>query len=114
MTPHCGLRRQRQHCVRALAAVQRAGLHAPEDLSIVGYNDIPLATRPEVPLTIVRVPFDAIAAAAVDQLIHLIAGVPTSAWSFALTLIPRRTTARTAGLQAATPNRHPSPSTTAR
>ncbi|MCZ4507906.1 transposase [Streptomyces sp. ActVer] len=64
-----------------------------------------------MPLTTVRVPFDAIAAAAVDQLIDLIAGVPTSARTFAPTLIPRRTTVRTAGLQAATPNRHPSQST---
>lgn len=77
-----------------LAAVQRAGLRVPEDLSIVGYNDIPLATRLAVPLTTVRVPFDAIAAAAVDQLIDLIAGVPASTRTFAPTLIPRRTTAR--------------------
>ncbi|MGY0063656.1 LacI family DNA-binding transcriptional regulator [Streptomyces sp. LZ34] len=82
--------------IGVLASVQRAGLRVPEDLSIVGYNDIPLATRLAVPLTTVRVPFDAIAAAAVDQLIDLIAGVPTSTRTFAPTLIPRRTTARAA------------------
>ncbi|WP_258052530.1 LacI family DNA-binding transcriptional regulator [Streptomyces sp. Ru73] len=79
-----------------LAAAQRAGLRVPEDLSVVGYNDIPLAARLPQPLTSVRVPFDAIAAAAVDQLIDLIAGAPGHTRTYAPTLIPRRTTARLA------------------
>ncbi|MGW3944348.1 LacI family DNA-binding transcriptional regulator [Streptomyces phaeochromogenes] len=79
-----------------LAAVQRAGLRTPEDLSVVGYNDIPLASRLAMPLTTVRVPFDAIASAAVDQLVDLVAGVPAGTQTFAPTLIPRRTTTRMA------------------
>ncbi|MEU2282994.1 LacI family DNA-binding transcriptional regulator [Streptomyces sp. NPDC013178] len=77
-----------------LSAVQRTGLRVPDDLSVVGYNDIPLAARLSVPLTTVRVPFDAIAAAAVDQLIDLIAGAPAETRTVAPTLIPRRTTVR--------------------
>lgn len=79
-----------------LATVQRAGLRIPEDLSVVGYNDVPLAARLAVPLTSVRVPFTSIAAAAVDQLIDLLAGVPAETRTFAPTLIPRRSTARPA------------------
>ncbi|QLH26369.1 LacI family DNA-binding transcriptional regulator [Streptomyces sp. Rer75] len=82
--------------IGVLSAVQRAGLRIPDDLSVVGYNDIPLAARLPVPLTTVRVPFDAIATTAVDQLIDLITGVPTESRTFAPTLIPRRTTVRAA------------------
>ncbi|WP_055554646.1 LacI family DNA-binding transcriptional regulator [Streptomyces sp. NBRC 110028] len=80
--------------IGVLAAVQRAGLRVPEDLSVVGYNDIPLASRLALPLTTVRVPFGTIAAAAVDQLIDRIAGTPAGTRTFAPTLIPRRTTVR--------------------
>ncbi|MFF7656341.1 substrate-binding domain-containing protein [Streptomyces sp. NPDC007983] len=70
---------------------RRAGY---EDLSVVGYNDIRLASRLALPLTTVRVPFDTIAAAAVDQLIDRTAGTPAGTRTFAPTLIPRRTTVR--------------------
>lgn len=80
--------------VGLLSAVQRAGVRIPEDLSVVGYNDIPLAARLPVPLTTVRVPFGAIAEAAVDLLIDIEAGVPGSTRRFAPTLIPRGTTIR--------------------
>ncbi|WP_413105251.1 LacI family DNA-binding transcriptional regulator [Streptomyces sp. Inha503] len=82
--------------IGVLSAVQRAGLRVPDDLSVVGYNDIPLAARLPVPLTTVRVPFDAIATAAVDQLIGLVTGAPAETRTFAPTLIPRRTTGRAA------------------
>nr|MDT0660756.1 LacI family DNA-binding transcriptional regulator [Micromonospora sp. DSM 115978] len=39
------------------AAVRRAGLRCPEDVSVVGYNDMPLTDRVEPPLTTVRVPY---------------------------------------------------------
>lgn len=75
-----------------LSAVQRAGVRVPQDLSVVGYNDIPLAARLTVPLTTVRVPFAEIAAAAVDLLIDITQGVPAATRLFAPTLIPRATT----------------------
>jgi LacI family transcriptional regulator len=37
-------------------AVRRAGLRIPEDLSIVGFDDSPIATRIWPPLTTVRLP----------------------------------------------------------
>lgn len=73
------------------------GLSVPDDVSIVGYNDIPLASRLPVPLTTVRVPFADIANSAVDLLLQgpaddgqrLIVKTPT--------LIPRQTTSHHPG-----------------
>jgi LacI family transcriptional regulator len=51
------------------AAAQRAGARIPEELSVVGYNDTPIAARLPVALTTVRVPFGRIAFDAVDLLL---------------------------------------------
>lgn len=75
--------------VGLLSSVQRAGLRVPEDLSVVGYNDIPLAARLPVPLTTVRVPFREIAEAAVDLLLGVQAGSAPETRTFTPTLIPR-------------------------
>lgn len=42
--------------IGALAAIREAGLRVPDDISIVGFNDIPLAGLLEPALTTVRVP----------------------------------------------------------
>lgn len=52
-----------------MAAAHRLGLRVPEDLSLVGYNDIPLVSRLPVPLTSVRVPFRQIAVNAIELLV---------------------------------------------
>lgn len=51
-----------------MSAAQTAGRSVPENLSVVGYNDTPIARKLPVPLTSVRVPFDQIATAALDLL----------------------------------------------
>lgn len=56
--------------VGALSALSRMGLSVPEDISLVGYNDIPLVSRLPMPLTSVRVPFDQVAAAALELLVQ--------------------------------------------
>ncbi|HKU12005.1 LacI family DNA-binding transcriptional regulator [Sinomonas sp.] len=79
------------------SVIQRAGLRIPQDLSIVGYNDIPLVARLAVPLTTVRVPFREIASAAVDGLLNSINGRPAITGGqrvLAPTLIPRASTGR--------------------
>ena len=43
--------------IGVMAAARQLGFDVPGDLSVVGYNDIPLAARPPLPLTSVRVPF---------------------------------------------------------
>ena len=54
--------------IGALSALHRSGLSVPEDVSLVGYNDIPIVSRLPVPMTSVRVPFEQIAATALELL----------------------------------------------
>jgi LacI family transcriptional regulator len=44
-----------QLAIGAIAAFQRRGLSCPEDISVTGFNDIPLVDRLQPPLTTVRV-----------------------------------------------------------
>lgn len=55
--------------VGLMATLHRAGLAVPDDISIVGYNDTPIAARLTTPLTSVAVPFRAIARNAVELLL---------------------------------------------
>lgn len=61
-----------------MSAAQRRGVRVPDDLSLVGFNDTPLASRLAVPLTSVRVPFDEVARNAVDLLLGDV-GLPSPA-----------------------------------
>jgi LacI family transcriptional regulator len=81
--------------IGALLALGKLGLSAPEDVSLVGYNDIPIVSRLPTPLTSVRVPFDQIAAAALDLLAAGPMGKHDRIRAAAPTLIPRRSTAAT-------------------
>lgn len=63
-----------QLALGTLAAAQDAGRRVPEDLSVVGYNDTPLAAELRTPLTSVRVPFERIASDALDLLTAQIQG----------------------------------------
>ncbi len=55
--------------IGVMSAAHRLKLIIPKDLSLVGYNDIPLVSRLPVPLTSVRVPFDYIAMQAIELLL---------------------------------------------
>lgn len=68
-----------------------AGKTLGHDLSIVGYNDIPLAEKLPVPLTTVRVPFDQIAETGVGLLYDEQGMAPVH--KALPVLIPRRSTA---------------------
>jgi LacI family transcriptional regulator len=58
--------------VGALGVARRMGLRIPEDVAIVGYNDIPLATRMVPALTTVHVPIHDFGAAAARLLLEQI------------------------------------------
>jgi len=58
----------------AIAAVREAGLHIPEDVAVVGYDDVELASYLDVPLTSVRIPKKELGAAAVEMLLEMLAG----------------------------------------
>ncbi len=55
--------------IRALA---EAGRRVPEDVSVVGFDDIPVAAYVTPPLTTVRQPFDTVAQEGLKRLVHAI------------------------------------------
>lgn len=79
--------------IGALSTIEKLGLSVPKDVSLVGYNDIPIVSRLPTPLTSVRVPFDQIAAAALDLLASGPTGEHDRIRVATPTLIPRRSTA---------------------
>jgi LacI family transcriptional regulator len=58
--------------VGAIRAIQESGLRVPEDIAIVGFDDIPMPTLTSVQLTTVRQPVEGLGEAAVNLLIELI------------------------------------------
>jgi LacI family transcriptional regulator len=54
--------------IGALSTLARRGIVVPGDVSVVGYNDIPIVSHLPTALTTIRVPFDQIAVAALDLL----------------------------------------------
>jgi LacI family transcriptional regulator len=60
--------------VGAILAIKRAGLRIPEDIAIVGFDDIPLAEYLDPPLTTVRLPAYGLGWAGGERLIRIIQG----------------------------------------
>jgi DNA-binding LacI/PurR family transcriptional regulator len=58
----------------AMLAIKRAGLRIPEDIAIVGFDDIPLAEFFDPPLTTIHLPAYGLGWAAGERLIRLIRG----------------------------------------
>jgi LacI family transcriptional regulator len=58
--------------VGAIAALKEAGIRVPEDVAVVGFDDIPISRHLSPPLTTVRVPIETAAREAVNQLVRLI------------------------------------------
>jgi DNA-binding LacI/PurR family transcriptional regulator len=58
----------------ALCALDEAGLKVPRDISVIGWDDIPLAAYATPPLTTVRQPIAELARRAVAHLLNLIDG----------------------------------------
>jgi LacI family transcriptional regulator len=56
----------------AMRAMHDAGLRVPQDMAIVGYDDMPHASRTTPPLTTIRQPTRRMGALAVDTLIDII------------------------------------------
>ncbi|TKC92691.1 LacI family transcriptional regulator [Trinickia terrae] len=62
-----------------IAAVREAGLRVPDDVSVIGFDDIPMAAQVHPALTTVRQPFQQMARAAVNTLLASIAGTEAPA-----------------------------------
>ncbi|MBL4813298.1 MAG: LacI family DNA-binding transcriptional regulator [Rhodobacteraceae bacterium] len=79
--------------IGAVSALGEMGLSIPDDISVVGYNDIPIVSKLPVPLTSVHVPFDQIAVEAMDLLLSDEAASPREFLRKALpSLMPRKST----------------------
>ncbi|SFD16712.1 LacI family DNA-binding transcriptional regulator [Tropicimonas isoalkanivorans] len=80
----------------AMAAVREAGLRIPEDISIVGFDDILLASQVYPALTTVRQPLQEMGRSAVNMLLALIVGLdlPTRQTILPTHLVNRDSTSR--------------------
>ena len=82
--------------IGALKRIRQAGLRVPEDISVVGFDDIPMAAFCDPPLTTISQPAEAFGAKAVEMLIALIEKRPLAERHVVLPfeLTPRSSTAR--------------------
>jgi LacI family transcriptional regulator len=62
----------------ALRALRTSSRRVPEDVSVVGFDDAPIAESLDPPLTTVRAPTLGVSTHAVQQLVSLIEGKPTT------------------------------------
>ncbi|HTP08994.1 MAG TPA: substrate-binding domain-containing protein, partial [Anaerolineae bacterium] len=58
--------------IGAMRALREAGRRVPEDVAVVGFDDLPQAARTEPPLTTVRQPVYRLGAMAVDSVLDLL------------------------------------------
>lgn len=58
--------------IGVIRALTEAGRRVPDDISVVGFDDIPVAAYVTPPLTTVRRPFDAVARAGLRLLVQAI------------------------------------------
>lgn len=58
--------------IGALKVLREAGLRVPEDIAVVGFDDIPLASMVDPPLTTVRQPIEQLGSTAAELLISLL------------------------------------------
>jgi LacI family transcriptional regulator len=85
--------------IGAIAALRRAGLACPEDISVVGYNDSPIVEYLDPPLSTIRMPLTEIGRVAAETALALVDRGAASAItpvSIALEpmLVPRESTRR--------------------
>lgn len=85
-----------QVAIGALGALAEAGLRVPDDISVVGFNDLPIVRFLQPPLTTVHLPLAEMGAWAAEMLICKLRGQPLAQPSriVAPTLIARGSTAR--------------------
>src|SRR5207302_8231419 len=62
--------------IGAMAAIRDLGLRIPQDVSVVGNDDLPVAAHLHPPLTTVAMPLYELGTAAVDALVATIEGSP--------------------------------------
>lgn len=85
-----------QMAIGLLHAAHELGVRVPDDLSVVGFDDIPEARHAIPPLTTVRQEFEALGDAAITRIVAMIEGGPAVEAELAdqTTLVVRESTAR--------------------
>jgi DNA-binding LacI/PurR family transcriptional regulator len=91
----------------AISALREHGRRVPEDVAVVGYDDIELAAHFHPPLTTVRQPIEAAGRALVDALLSLIEGEKPRPKLLPTELIVRSTSGRLSALSPTTSKRKP-------
>ena len=79
--------------VGVMSALRVAGISIPGDVSVIGFDDIPLAAQMPVPLTTIRQPMDELGAAAAELLLSG-PDAPTQHQTFSPVLTIRESTAK--------------------
>jgi len=64
--------------IGALSALKHRGLRVPEDVSLVGFDDIPFAAYVDPPLTTIHQPKDEMGRLAMRMLLDLLDGKPVT------------------------------------
>jgi LacI family transcriptional regulator len=82
----------------AMRELRRAGLRVPEDVSVVGFDDILFAELTDPPLTTVALPREEIGRAAIEALLHTVTSKDKQGREYKITpkLIVRESTGRIA------------------
>lgn len=79
--------------VGVMSALRVAGISIPDDVSVIGFDDIPLAAQMPVPLTTIRQPMDELGAAAAELLLSG-SDAPVQHQTFSPVLTIRESTAK--------------------
>ena len=62
--------------IGALETIREAGLRVPDDIALVGFDDVPVATAVEPALTTVRQPIEGLGTMAAELLLNLLENPP--------------------------------------
>lgn len=77
--------------VGVLGVARDLGLRVPEDLAVIGYNDIPIVAQLPVPLTTIRSPAHDIGVTAVGRLLDVVQGRDAESVRLPVELVERAT-----------------------
>jgi LacI family transcriptional regulator len=77
----------------AMTALRDAGVRVPTDVSLVGFDDIPMASEMSVPLTTIRQPMEELGWAAAEALFATADGAPVGHRKFLPSLVERASAA---------------------
>lgn len=78
--------------IAAMSVARECGLSLPDELSVIGYNDIPLAPCIPLPLTTIRSPAEDMGRLALDAMLQLIAGRSVQSERLAVEIVVRGST----------------------